>query len=239
MALLTKKWPENFLNITLYRNNMNKIVVVFVSLFFSLTANAYVVNTNGFEFGSSWDSPNSNVDAILTGLEDQTNNGLTLNLISAQTWSGMGVSSIILEELAGYKHNTTFGWYNTATQNSQQIFSGSDGKGANAEVNFGSQMDIGFYIDPNGVTNNRMYTENLLNTHDDIQVAIFKIEELENSYILGWEDLDLYGGTGGDRDYQDMIVRITVAQVPEPGSMALLGLGLLGLVATRKKSKVA
>jgi len=218
---------------------MNKIVVVFVSLFFSLSANAYVVNTNGFAFGSSWDNPNSNVDVILTGLEDQTNSGLTLNLISAQTWSGMGVSSIILEELAGYKHNTTFGWYNSATNDSQQIFSGSDGKGANAEVNFGSQMDIGFYIDPNGATNNRMYTENLLNTHDDIQVAIFKIEELENSYILGWEDLDLNGGTGGDRDYQDMIVRITIEQVPEPGSMALLGLGLLGLVATRKKTKTA
>jgi len=218
---------------------MNKIVVVFVSLFFSLSANAYVVNTNGFAFGSSWDNPNSNVDTILTGLEDQTSNGLTLNMISAQTWSGIGASSIILEELAGYKHNTTFGWYNAATHDSQQIFSGSDGKGANAEVNFGGVMDIGFYIDPNGVTNNRMYTENLLNTHSDIQVAIFKIEELENSYILGWEDLDLNGGTGGDRDYQDMIVRITIAQVPEPSSMAMFGLGLLGLVVTRKKVKTA
>jgi hypothetical protein len=216
---------------------MNKIIAVFVSLSFSLSANAYVVNTNGFEFGSSWDSPNSNVDSILTGLEDQTRDGLTLNLISAQTWSGIGASSIILEELAGYKHNTTFGWYNTATQDSQQIFSGTDGKGANAAVNFGSLMDIGFYIDPNGATNNRMYTENNLNTHNDIQVAIFEIEGLENSYILGWEDLDLNGTTGGDRDYQDMIVRITIAQVPEPGSMAMFGLGLLGLYATRKKIK--
>jgi len=218
---------------------MNKIIVAFVSLFFSLSANAYVVNTNGFEFGSSWDNPNSNVDAILAGLEDQTSNGLTLNMVSAQTWSGIGASSIILEELAGYKHNTTFGWYNTATNDSQQIFSGTDGKGANAKFNFGSQMDIGFYIDPNGVTGNRMYTENTRNTHNDIQVAIFKIEELENSYILGWEDLDLNGGTGGDRDYQDMIVRVTIAQVPEPSSMALFGLGLLGLVATRKKTKNA
>jgi len=218
---------------------MNKIIAVLVSLSFSLSANAYVVNTNDFEFGSSWDSPNSNVNAILTGLEDQTGTGLTLNMISAQTWSGIGASSIILEELAGYKHNTTFGWYNTATNSSQQIFSGADGKGANAEINFGSLMDIGFYIDPNGITNNRMYTENTLNTHNDTQVAIFKIEELENSYILGWEDLDLNGGTGGDRDYQDMIVRVTIAQVPEPSSMALFGLGLLGLVATRKKVKTA
>jgi len=218
---------------------MNKIIAVLASLLFSFSANAYVVNTNNFEFGSSWDNPNSNVDAILSGLEDQTSSGLTLNMISAQTWSGIGASSIILEELAGYKHNTTFGWYNTANNDSQQIFSGSDGKGSNAEIDFGSQMDIGFYIDPNGATDNRMYTESTRNTHNDIQVAIFKIEELENSYILGWEDLDLNGGTGGDRDYQDMIVRITIAQVPEPGSMALLGFGLLGLIATRKKIKAA
>ena len=216
---------------------MNKIIAVLVSLSFSLSANAYVVNTNGFEFGSSWDNPNSNVDAILMGLEDQTRNGLTLNLISAQTWNGIGASSIILEELAGYKHNTTFGWYDASTRDSHQIFSGSDGKGANTTVNFGSLTDVGFYIDPNGETSNRMYTENNLNTHNDIQVAIFKIEELENSYILGWEDLDLNGSRGGDRDYQDMIVRITIAQVPEPGSMAIFGLGLLGLFATRKKIK--
>ncbi|MFT5717120.1 MAG: hypothetical protein ACJAWS_001242 [Oleiphilaceae bacterium] len=218
---------------------MNKIIAVFISLCFSLSANAYVVNTNNFQFGSSWDNPNSNVNTILTGLEDETGSGLTLNMISAQTWNGIGVSSIILEELAGYKHNTTFGWYNTATNDSEQIFSGADGKGANAAVNFGSLTDIGFYIDPNGITNNRMYTESHRNTHSDIQVAIFKIEELENSYILGWEDLDLNGGTGGDRDYQDMIVRITIAQVPEPGSMALLGLGLLGLIVTRKKTMTA
>ena len=159
---------------------MNKIIAVFISLFFSFSANAYVVNTNGFSFGSSWDSPNSNVDDILSGLEDQTGNGLTLNMISAQTWDGIGASSIILEELAGYKNNTTFGWYNTSTNVSQQIFSGSDGKGSNAEIDFGSQMNVGFYIDSNGQTNNRMYTENDLNSHNDIQVAIFKIEELEN-----------------------------------------------------------
>lgn len=218
---------------------MNNILSVFVSLLFSFSANAYVVNTNGFAFGSSWDNPNANVDAILSGLEDQTGNGLTLNMVSTQTWQGIGASSIILEELAGYQYNTTFGWYNTSTLDSQQIFSGADGKGSNAQINFGSLMDVGFYIDPNGVTNNRMYTESALNTHQDIQAVIFKIDELENSYILGWEDLDLNGGNGGDRDYQDMIVRVTLSQVPEPDSMALLGLGLLGLIVTRKKVKSA
>jgi len=216
---------------------MSKIFVTFFSLLFSIAANAYVVNTNGFEFGSSWDNPNHNVDTVLNGLEDQAGTDLTLNMISAQTWTGIGASSIILEELAGYKYNTTFGWYDTATNTSHQIFSGDDAKGTSAQIDFGSLMDFGFYIDPNGIENNRMFTENVLNTHKDIQVVIFEIEELKNSYILGWEDLDLNGGNGGDRDYQDMIVRVQINQVPEPGSLAMLGLGLISLIAARKKIK--
>lgn len=38
-----------------------------------------------------------------------------------------------------------------------------------------------------------MYTENFRNTHSDTQVVIFEIQKMANSYILGWEDLDLYG----------------------------------------------
>jgi len=216
---------------------MKKLLTTLSCLLFSFSANAYVVNTNGFTFGSSWDAPNHNVDNILSDLEDDAGKDLTLNLISAQTWSGIGASSIILEELAGYKHNTSFGWYNTATLTSQQIFEGYDGKGATSTIDFGSQMNIGFYIDPNGITSNRMFTESNRNSHGDSQVAIFEIQELDNSYILGWEDLDLNGGNGGDRDYQDMIVRVQIAQVPEPSSMVIFGLGLIGLFAKRKRIK--
>lgn len=213
-----------------------KLSVAFSTLLLASAAQAYTINTSGFTYGSSWDNPSYNVEQVLSGIEDEAGVDLTLTMVDQEVWTGIGATSIILEELAGYRNRTTFGWYEAADpSNSQQIFSGADDKNTPAvTVDFGTEMDIGFYIDPNGRTQNRMFTEQDKNTHDDVQVAIFKIEELYNTFILGWEDLDVNGGNGGDQDYQDMIVRVQIVSVSEPGTLALFGLGIIGLVLNRR-----
>jgi hypothetical protein len=104
-----------------------------------------------------------------------------------------------------------------------------------------------------GGTGGAIYSQNLTSvgsgvTDDGVEhLAEFQITGGANAgaLVLAWEDGpagQFAPGVAGDGDYNDLVIQINVLSVPEPSTMALAGLGALGLIGyglRRRKAKGA
>jgi len=91
---------------------------------------------------------------------------------------------------------------------------------------------FGFYLDiPAGKPGDIWYSHTSLNSDGVDHVGIFETLAFNGGVTLAWEDLN----NGGDWDYNDMVVGVSNVAVAEPATLALMGLGLAGLGAVRRR----
>jgi uncharacterized protein DUF4114 len=57
------------------------------------------------------------------------------------------------------------------------------------------------------------------------------------NWVIAWEDLPGSLADGSDRDFNDLVLEVSIRPVPIPAAIYLLGAGFVGLVGLRRKLK--
>jgi hypothetical protein len=205
----------------------------------TLTSNGHTYNATGAEAVTLTDTDGVSDDATaflfleIAGFADQN----TLGIYSFTT-DGLGNVSVgdTLEVFAGGDSPIT------STTLAFDLAGGTVTNQATAvTANIGSTF--GFYLaTPESgqlcSPNCTYYSHTSLNDDGFDHFLIFDTSDHLSGELLGSDVVlaieDLYGG--GDGDYNDMVAGVNdVAPVPEPGTLMLLGSGLFGLGAWRRR----
>ncbi|MCE5243559.1 MAG: PEP-CTERM sorting domain-containing protein [Syntrophobacteraceae bacterium] len=194
---------------------------------FSWTAGSLNEDNSPFWDGKSLDASKTNIGYLLNGSLGVGTPGYYGNASGGATTftftrESTDAQAGLLIEIAGWKNINEFGWYNTSGMASEVIFKGGDS--APKSAYFTPSEHYGFYFKTGG--GNTYYTGGNAN-----QFAVFSPDH-KSTYYLGMEDTPF---DSSDKDFNDMVVKISA--VPEPCTMFLVGSGLIGLAACRRRFK--
>jgi hypothetical protein len=173
-------------------------------------------------------------------------------------------TSTLLLEIAGNKDINSFGIYDLVTKKTLQIFAGtvsgittktvtySGGIVSLGSDNLTVGSSFGFYlqsgsgptyysrVSDNGTDGDHMVTQRTSASRTLLASSGLIPSDVSwgtSEYLLGWEDIPL---SSGDKDYQDMLVKVDAVPVPEPttmiaGALLLLPFGASTLRILRKR----